>query len=90
MLEHIEHVQKSNQTLRSPKTNLPMGKILLDAVTAKNVIETLVDNGAFGEAMTVDKQDCGFVGPPFLRALPIDTADLVLEMVEEKWVPRYG
>ena len=39
MYEHIEHVQKSNQVLRSPKTNLRMGNVLLDAISTRNILD---------------------------------------------------
>ena len=48
--KYFEHVRSSgtNRILRSPKTNLPMGNKLTDAIVVRNIIRYMVQSGAFG------------------------------------------
>ena len=48
--KHIDLAKSSgNGAVRSPKTNLPMGSKLTDAVVVRNTIEKIVLSGAFGD-----------------------------------------
>jgi len=52
--KHFEHMDSSGAlTLRSPMTNLPMGMKLMDAVVLRNIIQQMVESGAFGQGVVV-------------------------------------
>ena len=46
IVNYIKHVRDNNLTLRSPKTNLPMGERLNDAIAVRNTIQRLMESGA--------------------------------------------
>lgn len=48
IVNYMKHIRENNLTLRSPKTNLPMGERLNNAIAARNTIQRLVESGAIG------------------------------------------
>lgn len=53
--EFIEKViLNSGDNLRSPKTNNPMGPVLSNAVSVRNIIESLIESGAIDSELVTD------------------------------------